>query len=268
MLITHIDKQSKTLENLEVFPHYFLKGNPGFLSLECRCSNIPQPFNYILEIDAQPQYISNIDENVLPNDHNKCKHAIVRFGRKNPSLAQYNSQELVTVVESIYADETKLSLFFLFRGTNHYICHLIYTEKEGKAILAYQKNVYTNVVLSRACLEYSVKHKVDFIVNGSKTDKLTVKKVMIYRSIINESIVNEQMVNQFTFTEPTVPETLLLTIGGNSLHKSIEFFQIDGDHNIDLVYLPPQPTHYLQPLDVRIFKPLSYVYCQELDKQH
>lgn len=78
------------------------------------CSNILQPFNYIVENNIQPENIYNMDKEGFLIGCNKRRKTIVRKGRKNPSIMQENSWEFVTAIESIYADGTKLPLFNIF----------------------------------------------------------------------------------------------------------------------------------------------------------
>jgi hypothetical protein len=58
----------------------------------------------------------------------------------------------------------------------------------------------------------------------------------------------------------------LLIIDRYSSYVNIEFITIYDWLKILILILPPYSTHYLQPLDVGCFLPLSTCYSTELDK--
>ena len=58
----------------------------------------------------------------------------------------------------------------------------------------------------------------------------------------------------------------LLIVDGHSSHVNMRFIDICDKHRIILAILPPHSTHRLQPLDLRIFSPLSTAYSQEIDR--
>lgn len=142
-----------------------------------------------------------MDKNGFVIGCNKRSHYIVRKGRKNRSLVQYNLWNLVTVIKSLYAHETKLPPFIFFQGSSHRVGIFIQAEKESKATLASLKNVWTNWVLGRAWLKHFEKHTVNSIVSWSTIYKPMDNKLTDYEPITNGSIAN-----RFTVTEPMVPK--------------------------------------------------------------
>ena len=58
----------------------------------------------------------------------------------------------------------------------------------------------------------------------------------------------------------------LLILDGHSSHVNWRFIDICDQNHIILGILPPHSTHRLQPLDLRIFSPLSIAYSNEIDK--
>ena len=58
----------------------------------------------------------------------------------------------------------------------------------------------------------------------------------------------------------------LLILDGHSSHVNWRFIDICDQNYIILGILPPHSTHRLQPLDLRIFSPLSIAYSNEIDK--
>lgn len=93
----YLKKQTVRAENSKLFCHYFSK-----------------LFNYLIENNSKLENIYNIDENGFLMDCNKHWYSIVGKSCKNPPLVLYNSRELVTVIEPIYANETKLTLLMIF----------------------------------------------------------------------------------------------------------------------------------------------------------
>lgn len=92
-----INRQRKAAENLELFFPYFAK-----------------LFNYIIENHIKPVNIYNSEEKKIFISYNKRLHVVVRKNHKNLHLVLYSSQKLVTVVQFIYADLTKLLWFVIF----------------------------------------------------------------------------------------------------------------------------------------------------------
>lgn len=82
------------------------------------------------------------------------------------------------------------------------------------------------------------------------------------KSIDNKSTFNEFMVNEFTVNNLKMPKKHLFIIGCYSSRCFVEFFKFAREHKIDFVYLSSLATNILQPLNVRIFKPLANVYFQ------
>lgn len=82
----------------------------------------------------------------------------------------------------------------------------------------------------------------------------------------NELADHQSMTNESTVIELTVSEKRLLIMNCHSSYCSIEFFRFTRNHNVGLVCLPLHSTHFLQPLNVRIFKPLADAYCLKLQK--
>lgn len=70
------------------------------------------------------------------------------------------------------------------------------------------------------------------------------------------------------------PETLrlggrrLLLIDGHASHVSVEFIEYCWAVQIVPLCLPPHTTHYLQPLDVGCFGPLTKAYKRQLDERN
>ena len=58
----------------------------------------------------------------------------------------------------------------------------------------------------------------------------------------------------------------LLILDGHSSHVNWEFIKICDKNNIILGILPPHSTHRLQPLDLKIFLPLSTAYSRQIDQ--
>ena len=58
----------------------------------------------------------------------------------------------------------------------------------------------------------------------------------------------------------------LLIVDGHSSHVNMQFINICNKYRIILAILPPHSTHRLQPLDLKIFLPLSNAYSREIDR--
>lgn len=58
----------------------------------------------------------------------------------------------------------------------------------------------------------------------------------------------------------------MLIVDGHSSHVNMRFVNKCDEYRIILAILPPHSTHRLQPLDLKIFSPLSTYYSQELDR--
>lgn len=58
----------------------------------------------------------------------------------------------------------------------------------------------------------------------------------------------------------------LLILDGHSSHANMQFIDICDANRIILAILPPHSTHRLQPLDLKIFSPLSTAYSQQIDR--
>ena len=58
----------------------------------------------------------------------------------------------------------------------------------------------------------------------------------------------------------------LLILDGHSSHVNWRFIEICDKNHIILGILPLHSTHPLQPLDLKIFSPLSVAYSNEIDK--
>ena len=56
-----------------------------------------------------------------------------------------------------------------------------------------------------------------------------------------------------------------LIVDGHSSHVNWRFMKICGQNRIILDIFPPHSTHRLQPLDLKIFSPLSTAYSNEID---
>ena len=59
---------------------------------------------------------------------------------------------------------------------------------------------------------------------------------------------------QFFLSNIPPPRPVLLIMDGHSSHVSIDLIEVARDNNIHLLCLPSHTTHFLQPLDVGIFK--------------
>ncbi|KAL7638998.1 UNVERIFIED_CONTAM: hypothetical protein RMT77_010533 [Armadillidium vulgare] len=63
------------------------------------------------------------------------------------------------------------------------------------------------------------------------------------------------------------PEKKKVLIGDNlPAHMSLEIVEILKQNNISLVFLPPNSTHILQPLDVSVFRPLKIAWRKVLQR--
>jgi hypothetical protein len=59
-------------------------------------------------------------------------------------------------------------------------------------------------------------------------------------------------------TDPA--EEHLLIMDQHASHCSMRVFEFAQEHNVCLFFLPPHTTHYLQPVDVSLFKPVKQAY--------
>lgn len=128
--------------------------------------------------------------------------------------------------------------------------------KKPKATLAYSENISPNVVLSCAWLKHFKKRKVT-----KETGNFIDNQYMN-----NEVIVNEMIIYETTVHKRTMLKKCFIIIDDYSSHCSVEFFEFDGDHTVDLIYFYPYSTLFLHPLDIGMFEPLTNIYCQELDE--
>ena len=60
----------------------------------------------------------------------------------------------------------------------------------------------------------------------------------------------------------------LLIIDGHASHISVQFVRYCWANNIVPLCLPPHTTHYLQPLDIGLFSPLSMAYKRQLEARN
>ena len=58
----------------------------------------------------------------------------------------------------------------------------------------------------------------------------------------------------------------MLIVDGHSSHVNMRFINLCDEYGIILGILPPHSTHRLQPLDLKIFSPLSTAYSVEIDR--
>ena len=58
----------------------------------------------------------------------------------------------------------------------------------------------------------------------------------------------------------------LLIVDGHNSHVNMRFIEACDERSIILAILPPHATHRLQPLDLKIFSPLSMAYSLEIDR--
>ena len=58
----------------------------------------------------------------------------------------------------------------------------------------------------------------------------------------------------------------LLIVDGHSSHVNMRFIDKCDEYRIILAILPPHSTHRLQPLDLKIFSPLSTYYSQKFNR--
>lgn len=84
----------------------------------CLKKYVTKLFEFINENNIKPKNIININKKEIMIGCNKIQRNINWAGRKNNELILLNTNELVTVIESIYADSLNYHLFF-FRGTHH-----------------------------------------------------------------------------------------------------------------------------------------------------
>jgi hypothetical protein len=61
-------------------------------------------------------------------------------------------------------------------------------------------------------------------------------------------------------------EVKVLIMDNLSAHLSLNIMQQCQDHNIRLIFLPPNSTHLTQPLDVAMFAPLKQQWSIELNQ--
>lgn len=120
-------------------------------------------------------------------------------------------------------EETKLSLFVIFRGSSLCVGDFIYTEKEGKTTLAHCKNIFIIVIFGQACMKYFKKGVVNMHIDNVIAESL-VTELMVEEPTENESTVGEYTFNECRVQEFLVPKKGLLNKDGNSFHCSIELF--------------------------------------------
>ena len=60
----------------------------------------------------------------------------------------------------------------------------------------------------------------------------------------------------------------LLIIDGHASHMTVSFLRFCWDHTIIPLCLPPHTTHFLQPLDVGPFNPISVAYKKHLEARN
>ncbi|EJU03211.1 CENP-B protein [Dacryopinax primogenitus] len=56
----------------------------------------------------------------------------------------------------------------------------------------------------------------------------------------------------------------VLVLDGHRSHVTVEFNQYCKDHNIVPLCLPPHSSHYTQPLNAIVFRPLKQAYCNQM----
>ena len=181
----------------------------------------------------KPSNLYNMDEKgFLIGICNTKRRIVSKKMLKNKKLlgaSQDGSREFVSLLATICADGTALSPALIYEGKSHDLQDSWledFNASEDEAYFAVSEKGWTNENLGISWLE----------------------KIFLPRSGLKAGFNNR-----------------LLIVDGHSSHVNWRFIEICDAHRVILGILPPHSTHRLQPLDLRIFSPLSTAYSNAID---
>ena len=181
----------------------------------------------------KPSNLYNIDEKgFLIGICNTKRRIVSKKMMKNKKLlgaSQDGSREFISLLATICADGTALPPALIYEGKSHDLQDSWledFDASEDEAYFAASAKGWTNEDLGISWLE----------------------KVFLPRSGLKAGFNNR-----------------LLIVDGHSSHVNWRFIEICDAHRVILGVLPPHSTHRLQPLDLRIFSPLSTAYSNAID---
>jgi hypothetical protein len=176
--------------------------------------------------DILPTNVYNMDETGFMLGMLKSLRVLTAANDKRQHRAAPQDRELVTAVECISVDGSRLSPMIIMKAKSHRDAWYSHDGTKNW-LFAYSKNGYTDYELSYQWLT----------------------------RIFQPETLNKAM------GKPRV-----LISDGLLAHESIEFMTFCFENNIILMRLPSHTSHVTQPLDVSCFSPLKAYYRVEAEK--
>ena len=84
---------------------------------------------------------------------------------------------------------------------------------------------------------------------------------------IESEIFSQWFLHFIKHKKPTKEDPVILVPDGHYSHpRNLEFITLASENHVDIISLPPQSNHKMQPLDKAFMWPLKTFYCQEIEK--
>ncbi|VVT53899.1 uncharacterized protein SAPINGB_P003806 [Magnusiomyces paraingens] len=179
--------------------------------------------------NIKPENIYNVDETSFDESNFQNLHVFIPQETKS-YLKVYSGRKWITVIECVRADGTTIPPFFIFADENT-------PESWIDSVFDSKKQTETW--------------------GGGFTKKGWVERT---------SFTEWAKTIFFPNTVPLNPsEPRLLFLDGHPAHRNPEFLKLCFDNNTFVLFLPPQSSHFLQPLDVAGFPHLKKLLAQNIE---
>ena len=233
-----IDYSRRVADNSRHFNHYFILVSISFALLFVKLCIYESDFDKLEEkirkYRIKPSNMYNMDEKgFLMGICNTMKRIVSIKQLKSKKLlgaSQDRSREFLSLLATICADGSALPPALIYQGESHDLQDSWledYDSSIDEAYFAASPKGWTNEDLGVSWLT-------------GLFERRTAKKAGLGRR--------------------------LLIVDGHSSHVNMRFINACDERRIILAILPPHSTHRLQPLDLKIFSPLSTAYSQEIDR--
>ena len=233
-----IDYSRRVADNSRHFSHYFMLVSVSFALLFVKLPTYKSDFDKLEEkirkYRIKPFNMYNIDEKgFLMGVCNTMKRIVSIKQLKSKKLlgaSQDGSREFLSLLATICADGSALPPALIYQGESHDLQDSWledYDSSIDEAYFAASPKGWTNEDLGILWLT-------------GLFERRTAKKAGLGRR--------------------------LLIVDGHSSHMNMRFIDACDERRIILAILPPHSTHRLQPLNLKIFSPLSTAYSQEIDR--
>ena len=233
-----IDYSRRVADNIKHFSHYFMLVSVSFALLFVKLRTYEPDFGQLEEkirkYRIKPSNMYNMDEKgFLMGICNTMKRVVSIQQLKSKKLlgaAQDGSREFLSLLAGICADGSALPPGLIYQGESHDLQDTWledYDSSIDTAWFAASPKGWTNEELGISWL------------TGLFERNTAEKAGLGWR---------------------------LLIVDGHSSHVNMRSIDACDERRIILAILPPHSTHRLQPLDLKIFSPLSTAYSQEIDR--